>query len=84
MNSSCPYKYLFGMPEKGIHSYTLFGLSIVDTILTIIVAFITSFTTGLPFLLSFADWFFLGETLHYAFGTETRFLKLMGWKPKCD
>jgi len=79
MNSSCPYKYLFGEPEKGIHSYSLFGFAIVDTVLTIIVAFITSYFSGLPFLLSLADWFFLGETLHYAFGTETRFLKFMKW-----
>jgi len=82
--TSCPYKYLFGEPEKGVHSYTFLGLAIVDTVLTIIVAFITSVATGLPFLLSLADWFFLGETLHYAFGTETRFLKLMGWNPKCN
>jgi len=79
MNSSCPYKYLFGEPEKGIHSYSFFGFAIVDTVLTIIVAFITSYFSGLPFLLSLADWFFLGETLHYAFGTETRFLKFMKW-----
>ena len=77
--SSCPYKYLFGEPEKGIHSYSFFGFAIVDTVLTIIVAFITSYFSGLPFLLSLADWFFLGETLHYAFGTETRFLKFMKW-----
>jgi hypothetical protein len=84
MSSSCPYKFLFGIPEKGVHSYTLFGLAFVDTFLTIIVAFITSYFSGLPFLLSFADWFFLGETLHYVFGTETRFLKLMKWKPNCN
>ena len=81
---NCPYKYLFGEPEKKVHSYSLFGIAIIDTILTIIVAFITSYFSGLPFLLSLADWFFLGETLHYVFGTETRFLKLMGWKPKCN
>ena len=36
MISSCPYKYLFGESEKGVHSYTFLGFAIVDTVLTII------------------------------------------------
>ena len=80
----CPFANILGEPEKGVHSYTLFGLAIIDMILTIIAAVVTTYFSGLPFVLSFADWFFLGETLHYAFGTETRFFKLMGWKTRCS
>jgi hypothetical protein len=36
----CKYKDALGIPGKGIHSYRIFGIAIVDTLLTIIGAFI--------------------------------------------
>ena len=73
---SCPYANLLGEPNKGVHSIRLFGFSLVDTLLTVLVAFITTYFTGLPFFISFADWFFLGETLHYFFCVKSSFMKL--------
>jgi hypothetical protein len=79
----CPYANILGVPGTGPHSYRLFGLAIFDTALTILVAAITTYFTGLPFLLSFLDWFLLGETLHWIFGTKTAFLKMFNMTPVC-
>jgi hypothetical protein len=35
------------------------------------------------FVYSFAAWFLLAEILHYSFGTNTAFLKLIHMSPKC-
>jgi hypothetical protein len=39
----CPYKYILGVPGKGIHKYRYFGISIVDTIMTIIGAVLLAY-----------------------------------------
>jgi len=83
MVSSCPYANIFGEPNTGVHSIRILGIAIIDVILTVIVAFITTYFSGLPFLLSFIDWFFLGETLHFFFGTPTAFLKILGLTREC-
>jgi len=35
----CKYKNIFGEPNKGVHSYRLFDVAIVDVLLTIIVGY---------------------------------------------
>ena len=35
------------------------------------------------FVYSFATWFLAGEILHYLFGTNTAFLKMIHMSPKC-
>ena len=32
----CKYKNALGVPDKGIHSYRLFGVAIADVIMTVI------------------------------------------------
>ena len=39
----CKYKNILGEPGKGVHSYKIFNISIVDVILTLIVAYIISY-----------------------------------------
>ena len=39
MNPLCKYKDVFGKPNEGIHSIRLFGIAIVDLILTMILAY---------------------------------------------
>ena len=72
----CPFANILGEPNKGVHSIRLFGFAFVDIVLTVAVSLITTYFSGLPFLLSFADWFFLGETLHYFFCVKSSFMKL--------
>jgi len=51
--------------------------------MTIIAAIITAYIFNITFFQSFAAWFVLGEVLHYAFGTDTAFLRMIGLTPKC-
>ena len=80
---SCPYKYLFGIPGEGFHSYKLFGLAVGDTLGTLVLAWITSYLTGSSLFWNFIVWFAVGEVLHFYFGTPTAFLKLVNLEPKC-
>lgn len=82
--SACPYRYLFGKPGEGPRSYRFMGLAVVDTLLTLLGAWLITLGTGYPILWTFIAFFILGETLHYAFGTQTAFLTMIGVKVKCD
>ena len=75
---SCPYKHLFGVPGEGPHSYRFMGLALVDTVLTILFAWLISYFTNRSFIESFIYLFVLGEILHYLFGTQTAFLTMLG------
>lgn len=76
--SGCPYRYLFGVPGTGAHSYRIFGLAAVDTGLTILLAAVTATYTRSSFLVHLVFWFILGEILHYVVGTQTAFLTWIG------
>ena len=82
--SGCPYRYLFGKPGEGPHSYRFMGLAVVDTVLTFLSAWLITLGTGYPILWTFISFFILGEILHYAFGTQTAFLTKIGVKVKCN
>ena len=82
--SACPYRYLFGKPGEGAHASRFLGLSIVDTVLTFLGALLITLGTGYPILWTFIAFFVLGEILHYAFGTQTAFLTMIGVKVQCD
>jgi len=95
----CPYAHALGIPGEGVHAPRLLGLARFDTIATLLVAFITSFIIqfkymdilntlsnslfSMIFIYCFVAWFVLGEILHYLFGTNTAFLKMIGLSPKC-
>jgi hypothetical protein len=81
---SCPYANALGVPGEGIHAARIFGIARNDTIMTIIAALITAYVFNISFLLSFAIWFVAGEILHYAFGTNTAFLRMIGASPNCQ
>ena len=80
---SCPYSALFGKPGEGVHSTRFLGIAVFDTIGTIIIAIVTAHFFKIPVLYSFVAWFVAGEILHYAFGTKTAFLEMIGMTPNC-
>ena len=84
MTTKCPYKYLFGVPGEGPHSYRFAGLAIVDTVLTFLAAWVITAASGINIKITFAALFVLGEILHYVFGTQTAFLTMIGVKVPCD
>ena len=75
---SCPYKYILGIPEKGIHSVRVLGYALFDTIATIVLAGFTAYISDSNFFINLVVWFVIGEILHYIFGTQTKFLTTIG------
>jgi hypothetical protein len=77
-NMPCPYAFVLGVPGQGVHAPRIGGYARNDTIATIVLAIITSYIARIPFFISLAGWFVLGEVLHYAFGTQTAVLTTLG------
>lgn len=73
----CKYKDLLGKPGEGLHSYRVFDIAILDTILTIVLglllAKIFNITKFHGILLSFL----LGIVFHKIFCVETTINKLL-------
>lgn len=79
----CPYANALGEPGKGVHAARIFGLARNDLIMTIIAAIVTAYLFNISFLVSFIVWFTAGEVLHYLFGTNTAFLRMIGINVNC-
>jgi hypothetical protein len=73
----CKYKNALGQPNKGVHSYKFLGISIVDVILTIILAFLISYFFKTSFLYTSIVLFILGIILHRLFCVRTTIDKLL-------
>ena len=79
MSFLCKYQDALGVPNKGIHSYRIFGTAAVDLGLTVLLAYVTaryilndaSFVTLLTVLVM---WLLIGELAHYAFCVETAWI----------
>jgi hypothetical protein len=74
---------MFGEPGKGVHAQRFLGLALNDTLMTIIAAVLTSYGFKISLILSLFIWFVGGELLHYGFGVDSAFLKMIGIKPLC-
>jgi hypothetical protein len=81
---SCPYSNILGTPGEGVHKQRFLGLALNDTIATLVAALLTKWFFDVPLLYSIIGWFVAGEVLHYAFGVDTAFLKMIGIKPYCS
>jgi hypothetical protein len=75
--SLCKYKNLLGEPDKGIHSYRLFGFAIADITMTIIAAFLISKFYNYSFFYTLLFLFVLGIFLHRIFCVRTTIDKLL-------
>jgi len=63
----CKYKDMLGEPKKGVHSYRIFNIAIVDVIMTIIGAYIISWLSKYPFWIVLGSLFVLGIICHRLF-----------------
>ena len=75
--SLCKYKDILGIPGKGVHSYRIFNIAIVDVIMTIIGAFLISYFLKISFLYTTIFLFILGIILHRIFCVRTTIDKLL-------
>ena len=73
----CKYKNILGEPGKGAHSYRLFGVAIVDVIMTIIAAYIISYFFKYSFIYVLLILFASGIVLHRLFCVPTTVDKLL-------
>jgi len=69
--SSCPFKNIFGKAGTGVHSLRVADIAVVDTLLTILGAFLLSKYFRTPFLLTLLLFFLLGEFLHWIFCVDS-------------
>jgi hypothetical protein len=78
--TSCPfhkYKDLLGKPNTGIHKYRIFDTPIIDHVVTLIAAILTSYFTDITFELSIFLWYGLGLLLHKLFCVKTNTNKIL-------
>jgi len=78
--SFCPFKKFknaLGIPKRGVHSYRILGTAAVDYVLTLMAAFVTSYSLSIPLVLTTIVWLMLGILLHILFGVKTNTLKYL-------
>ena len=73
----CEYKNILGKPGKGVHSYRIFNIAIVDVLLTILAAYLISYFLNIKFILSLIGMFILGIISHRIFCVRTTVDKLL-------
>jgi hypothetical protein len=67
----CQYKTMLGLPGKGIHSYRIGDIAVVDVVLTCIGAFILSYLFNTSFWKTLIVLFILGIFFHRIFCVKT-------------
>ncbi len=72
--SLCPYSTIFGRPKEGVHKYRIFDIAVVDTLLTIVAAFLIS---RRHFWIVLLGLFITGIILHRLFCVRTTIDKLL-------
>lgn len=71
-NPLCQYKDSLGQPGKGVHSYRIFDLAVVDIVLTILLAWGISYQAALPFGWTLLGCFLTGILVHRLFCVRTK------------
>jgi len=80
---SCPYADILGVPGQGVHATRFMGIALYDLLGTVGLAVLTYVVLGVHVVYAFVGWFVIAEILHYAFGTQTAFLRMIGMAPTC-
>ena len=68
---------IFGQVNQGIHSYRLFGLAIVDVIITIMGSYVISYVFRVSFWYTLCIVFIIGIILHRYFNVRTTIDKML-------
>jgi hypothetical protein len=73
----CKYKNILGEPDKGVHSFRIFNIAIVDVLLTILAAYIMSYFTNYELIYTLIFMFILGIISHRIFCVRTTVDKVL-------
>jgi len=71
------YKNIFGPPGTGVHQYKFRGTAIVDYFMTIVGAFLITYFTDIPLVITTIGLLIMGIILHWLFGINTEVLKFI-------
>ena len=77
----CPfrtYRDLIGKPGTGVHRFKFKGTSLVDYVITLGIAFLVTYLTGLPLVLTTIGMLVLGIVAHMLFGVPTVSAQFLG------
>ena len=74
--SLCKYKDIFGKVGEGAHSLRFFNIAVVDTFLTLVLAYIINLYLKTKVLLVFIVLIILSIAIHRVFCVETTLTKL--------
>jgi uncharacterized membrane protein len=67
----CKYKDIIGKPGSGLRKYRIFDIAIIDTVVTIIGAYLIALYFKLPILYTIISIFILGIISHRIFCVRT-------------
>lgn len=67
----CKYKNALGEPGKGVHSYRVFDIAVVDVVLTILLGYGVSWVLNTSFLWTLIAVFLIGIVVHWIFCVDT-------------
>ena len=76
-NPLCKYKYALGVPGKGVHSYRLFGVAIVDVVMTVVGGCLIAWYFKWSYIYTTIGLFILGIILHRLFCVRTTVDKIL-------
>ena len=74
--SLCKYKDIFGKVGEGAHSLRLFNIAVVDTLLTLVAAYIINLYLKTNFLVVFIVLIIFSIIIHRIFCVETTLTKM--------
>lgn len=74
--SLCKYRDIFGKVGTGVHSLRLFNIAIVDTLLTLVLAYIINSYLKSNLLIIFFILLVISIFIHKAFCVETTLTKM--------
>ena len=74
------YRNFFGIPKEGVYRWQFLGVAIVDYLLTLAGAALTTYISQIPLVLTTIGWFLLGIFFHTIFGVQTDVIKKLGIK----
>lgn len=68
---ACKYKDIFGKPGTGAHKYRFGGVAVVDLALTLLIAYVITYFTEIPLLVTMVSLLLLGIFFHWVFCVKT-------------
>ena len=73
----CKYKDVLGVPGQGIHSFKIYGISVWDTLITLVCAIFLAWAANWSYLYTIVGAYILGIILHHLFCVRTTIDKFL-------